>query len=153
MWIYISKYIYFYEVKKWQNYRCHCIAVQISKGSHNFSCTARTLLSLPGPSCTVQSMHHHCWREQNSKGDRIQCACQSDTQSSAKARIAVRVHFPALVSLYGLTDTGCQYTDTLAPSHKTPCTTRQSKGQYNQWDLSYQKGFDFLWNTRILMFS
>ncbi|EGW15373.1 hypothetical protein I79_025559 [Cricetulus griseus] len=44
-------------------------------------------------------MHHHCQREQNSKGDRIQCACQSDdTQFSAKARTAVRVHFPALVS-------------------------------------------------------
>lgn len=37
----------------------------------------RTSLSLPGPSCTVESMHRHCWRE------REQCACHSDTQSSA----------------------------------------------------------------------
>lgn len=111
----------------------------------------RTSLSLPGPSCTVESMHHHCWREQDNMGERTVCLPQWHSVLS-QPRNAVRERFSALV-FHMDPDTGRQYKDTLVPSHKAPCTTRQRKGQYNQQDLSYQKGFYLLGNTRILMFS
>lgn len=134
-------------LKKWQNCRCHCIAVQISKGPHNFSWTEELhylYLGLPVPlrACTITAEESKTARETE------QCARHSDTQSSAKPRNAVRERFSALVFPMD-PDTGRQYTDTLVPSHKAPCTTRQRKGQYNQQDLSYQKGFYLLGNTRI----
>lgn len=151
MHIYISKYLYFYEIKKMTKLQMSLYSSSDIERATQLFMDRRTSLSLPGPSCTVESMHHHCWREQDSKGERTVCSPQWHSVLS-QPRNAVRECFSALV-FHVDPDTGRQHTDTLVPSHKAPCTTRQREGQYNQQDLSYQKGFYLLGNTRILMFS
>lgn len=123
MHIYISKYLYFYEIKKMTKLQMSLYSSSDIERAIQLFMDRRTLLSLPGPSCTVESMHHHCWREQDSKGERTVCSPPWHSVLS-QPRNAVRECFSAL-AFHVDPDTGRQYTDTLVPSHKAPCTTRQ----------------------------
>lgn len=139
MHIYISKYLYFYEIKKMTKLQMSLYSSSDIERATQLFMDRRTSLSLPGPSCTVESMHHHCWREQDSKGERTVCSPQWHSVLS-QPRNAVRECFSALV-FHVDPDTGRQ--------HRYISSVPQSTSYYKAKERAIQSTGPFV-SERIL---